>query len=477
MALARDGRAKSSRWTISELDRLAANEDNFLAFLDLHHVVPLDRVCPKCDKPGMTIQKRKNMQVRFRCGKRVALTGKSCNGEIGLLKSTFLQGSKTPILVVLKFIYLWLSNMELQKICDEIGLGTDAAVEWARFCRRAVYQEMILNGNAIGGLGDVVEIDESKFGKRKYNRGKRIEGSWVFGGISRKTGNVFMVQVEKRDRATLIPLVRQWNLPGTVIIADCWKAYDVLDQLDYELLRVNHSLTFKTPADEIPDVYPEHIRNQVHTNSIEATWGAVKRMVFRQPGNRTRRHLPGNLAKYLFIKQCRLRNADPFVAMLSLCNNCEKSFDETYFFESEDEYDRESLYDSPDPPFAVDNQLPSAQQELPHNLPKRRRMVIESDSDRDSIASNTIDNDKNYHINKKNMVEANTIDSFTDGYPCEVNSKLSTKWHKKWYCATCIQCSIDVKGKKFIKVQFEDGTAFNYFERNWKASVCLLPRI
>uniref|UniRef100_A0A915DT52 Ribonucleases P/MRP protein subunit POP1 n=1 Tax=Ditylenchus dipsaci TaxID=166011 RepID=A0A915DT52_9BILA len=156
MALARDGRAKSSPWTISELDRLAANEDNFLAFLNLHHVVPLDRVCPKCDKPGMTIQKRKNMQVRFRCGKRAALTGKSCNGEIGLLKSTFLQGSKTPILVVLKFIYLWLSNMELRKICDEIGLGTCAAVEWARFCRRAVYQEMILNGNAIGGLGDVV---------------------------------------------------------------------------------------------------------------------------------------------------------------------------------------------------------------------------------------------------------------------------------------------------------------------------------
>uniref|UniRef100_A0A915E4Y5 ISXO2-like transposase domain-containing protein n=1 Tax=Ditylenchus dipsaci TaxID=166011 RepID=A0A915E4Y5_9BILA len=48
----------------------------------------------------------------------------------------------------------------------------------------------------------------------------------------------------------------------------------------------------------------------VHTNSIEASWGAVRRMIFRQPGSRTRLHLPGNLAKYLLIKQCgfKIRN-------------------------------------------------------------------------------------------------------------------------------------------------------------------------
>ena len=36
----------------------------------------------------------------------------------------------------------------------------------------------------IWGPGKTVEIDESKFGKTKYHRGKLVEGGWVFGGIN-----------------------------------------------------------------------------------------------------------------------------------------------------------------------------------------------------------------------------------------------------------------------------------------------------
>jgi len=35
----------------------------------------------------------------------------------------------------------------------------------------------------IGGWNQVVHIDETKFGKRKYKRGRMIEGNWVLGII------------------------------------------------------------------------------------------------------------------------------------------------------------------------------------------------------------------------------------------------------------------------------------------------------
>ncbi len=50
----------------------------------------------------------------------------------------------------------------------------------------------------LGGVGKTVEIDESKFGKRKYHRGHHVEGPWVFGGYERGTGLVFMIAVPAR---------------------------------------------------------------------------------------------------------------------------------------------------------------------------------------------------------------------------------------------------------------------------------------
>ena len=132
-----------------------------------------------------------------------------------------------------------------------------------------------------GGEGRTIEIDESKFGRRKYNRGKRVEGQWVFRLLERETGEFFfsimilllffcllgkamLVSVATRDRATLIPIIRKYVRPNSVIISDLWKAYDTLGDVGYTHLTVNHSLTFKDPE------------TGANTNRIESTWRAVK---------------------------------------------------------------------------------------------------------------------------------------------------------------------------------------------------------
>lgn len=128
--------------------------------------------------------------------------------------------------------------MPLTVISRETEMDYKTAVDWASFCREVVLHAFVVNSEKIGGDGRVVEIDESKFGRRKYNRGHRVEGQWVFGGYERGSGRVFMVPVEERSSAVLLPIIENWILPGTTIISDCWKAYDCLEDEGYRHLKV-----------------------------------------------------------------------------------------------------------------------------------------------------------------------------------------------------------------------------------------------
>ena len=86
----------------------------------------------------------------------------------------------------------------------------------------------------LGGPAKVVEIDETVLARRKNNKGRLVLHQWCFGGIERRSNKCFIVAVEHRDAAILVPLVRQYILPGTTIMSDkrafktCLKGTSVL---------------------------------------------------------------------------------------------------------------------------------------------------------------------------------------------------------------------------------------------------------
>ncbi|KAI5704940.1 hypothetical protein M8J75_010298 [Diaphorina citri] len=144
-----------------------------------------------------------------------------------------------------------------------------------------------VDNGKIGGPGKVVEIDEAKFGRRKYNRGRIIDGKWLFGGIERtEEKKIFLVPVEKRDSSTLLQVIQDKIEPGTTIISDCWKAYDCLSDEGFTHLTVNHSFNFVDP-----DI-------GAHTQNIERLWREVRSHVPRFGG--IEKHFDGYLAEFHF---------------------------------------------------------------------------------------------------------------------------------------------------------------------------------
>ena len=62
------------------------------------------------------------------------------------------------------------------------------------------------NCNKIGGPGQIVEVDESVFRKRKYNRGASCLPSGLWGGFDRETKEGFLIPVPGHPAATILPI-------------------------------------------------------------------------------------------------------------------------------------------------------------------------------------------------------------------------------------------------------------------------------
>ena len=153
-----------------------------------------------------------------------------------------------------------------------LGHSSNTINFWYRTCEDVIQHDCLHypNDNMVGGENVIVEIDESKFGSRKYNKGHEVPGCWVSVGVDRTNErNIFAVVVADRTAHTLIANIRRYIRPGSIIYTDCWAAYNDLDSLDagFQYGSVNHTYNYVDPL------------SNVHINTIEGTWNGIKRNI------------------------------------------------------------------------------------------------------------------------------------------------------------------------------------------------------
>jgi transposase-like protein len=132
------------------------------------------------------------------------------------------------------------------------------------FCRETMLVFMEGCSEKIGGPNKTVEIDERKFGRRKYHREHPVKGQWVSGGVERGSGRTFLVPVPDRTADTLVTIIHDWIEPGTTVISDCSGAYHNLDSQGFTHRTINHSTHFVRP--DTGD----------HTHALDSKWRRVK---------------------------------------------------------------------------------------------------------------------------------------------------------------------------------------------------------
>ena len=254
---------------------------NAIAFLQKYEIIPHQMKCPgpyindvrqgNCGKQMVLKQvgdRKDGLSWRCRKVHKVQLNNRiytKKDVKVSIRDNTWIQKCKLTIEEIILMLYCWSNNYTNEQIQHEVRCSQKTVTAWCSFLRDSCISKMLDYSEPIGGPGIDIEIDESKFGRRKYYKGHQVKGQWIFGGReSKDKSKIFMVPVHNRKKETLEHLIKKYIKPGSIIHSDCWKAYDNLKDMGYKHITVNHSKHFTDP------------HTGACTNRIESDWRHAK---------------------------------------------------------------------------------------------------------------------------------------------------------------------------------------------------------
>ena len=251
---------------------------------------------------------RCNLKTPFRCYGTQHADG--LEGEDDLPRS-FTKRVKIPLNQVFTIIWAFCADMEAKHVSNlDINISRESVTSvstWIKeCCQIKLYDDTPLDINGhqvedphmIGGEGMEVQIDEKQVARRKNNTGHVLahEGEWLVGGID-EAGNVFGHRVPDRSRHTIIPLIRRFVKPGSIILTDGWASYVPLGLpgSGYRHKTVNHTINFVNPEDG------------TCTNRVERLWRDLDTHIDTHQDDNGQ--LDRDIAWYLFKKNYFHREA------------------------------------------------------------------------------------------------------------------------------------------------------------------------
>lgn len=282
--------------SLYEFQNLIPDETICIEYLASKKVFYESIECCNCKKP----MKRYLESMNFRCNNRECT---KVGNRVSIKTGTFFFGSNLTCLQIMKLALLWLAEVPSKAAIILSGHGSETVTTFYRYFRQLVSNALREEDTIIGGPGVIVEIDETKLGKRKYNRGHRVDGVWVIVGIERNhMKKIFLVEVEDRTSKTIHKVISEHVIQGSEIQTDMFRSYNGIETAGYTHLTVNHSQNFKDPV------------THACTNTVEGLNSGLKRKIPIR--NRTKDYINHHLGEYVWRRQNKNALFESFISAM-----------------------------------------------------------------------------------------------------------------------------------------------------------------
>lgn len=207
-----------------------------------------------------------------------------CGHEISPTAGTIYHKSPTPLMLWFHAMYLFATaknGVAAKELQRQLGVTYKCAWRIAKMIR------LLMCGDK-ETLGGMIEADETYVGGKHHGkRGLGAEGKTPVFGVVERGGKVKTRVIKKARGSTVIPLLSEMAMPGSVLSTDESGIYNKAEDAGYIHERVKHSAG-------------QYIRGSVHTQTIDGFWSQFKRSVNGTYHSVSPKHLQTYLDEFCF---------------------------------------------------------------------------------------------------------------------------------------------------------------------------------